>query len=193
MEILESGYYYHIYNRGNNKEKLFIEHSDYLYFLQLYLKYIHQIADIYCYCLLPNHFHFLLRIKETNEIISNEIKNKPPHQQFSNLFNAYSKYFNHKFGRSGSLFQERYRRKKINNEIYLKHLIHYIHTNPLHHELEDDFSAYKYSSYRVHLKSNPTILEREKVIELFEDKENYIFTHRHKARLVFIQNLIKGD
>ncbi len=193
MEILEQGYYYHIYNRGNNKEKLFHEHSDYSYFLQLYKKYIHEIANVFCYCLMPNHFHFLIRIKESDEIFSNELKNKPFSQSFSNYFNAYSKYFNHKYSRTGSLFQERYKRKRVENEIYLKYLIHYIHTNPVHHEIEEVFASYPYSSYRSLIMDHPTILEREKVIDLFEDKANYIFTHRQKARLVYIQNLIKGD
>ncbi|MEN8225967.1 MAG: transposase [Bacteroidota bacterium] len=193
MEILENGFYYHIYNRGNNKEILFPEREDYVYFLQLYIKYIYPIADLYCYCLIPNHFHFLLRIKEKSEILSYEIMQKQSYQHFSNYYNAYAKYINLKYGRTGSLFQERFKRKKIDNEIYLKHLIHYIHTNPVHHEVVDDFTIYPYSSYASHLKSNLTILEREKVIEYFEDRGNYIYTHRQKARIILIKNLIKGD
>jgi len=193
MEILEQGYYYHIYNRGNNKEKLFFEHADYLYFLELFRKYIHDITNIYCFCLMPNHFHFLLRIREHGEIISYEQRTKPFSQSFSNYFNAYTKYFNIKYGRTGSLFQKSFKRKRVDNEIYLKDLIHYIHTNPVHHEICEDFKHYKYSSYNAILKGHPTILEREKVIDLFEDTDNYIFTHNQKARVVFIRNLVKGD
>ncbi|MCK4569108.1 MAG: transposase [Bacteroidales bacterium] len=193
MEILEQGYYYHIYNRGNNKEKLFLEHSDYAYFLLLFKKYIHEIANVFCYCLMPNHFHFLIRIKEIEEIFSYELKQKSFSQSFSNYFNAYTKYFNHKYSRNGSLFQERFKRKRVENEIYLKYLIHYIHMNPVHHEIVENFESYTYSSYQTLLRDHPTLLERENVIDLFEDKENYIYTHRQKARLVFIQNLIKGD
>jgi len=193
MEILEQGYYYHIYNRGNNREKLFFNHSDYVYFLELYKKHIHEIADIYCFCLIPNHFHFVVRFKESEEIISTELKNKPFYQAFSNYFNAYTKYFNIKYGRTGSLFQERFKRRRVKNEIYLKYLIHYIHTNPVHHEICEDFRLYKYSSYNTILKNHQSIIEREKVLKLFEDTENYIYTHKRKARLVFIENLVKGD
>jgi len=193
MEILEQGYYYHIYNRGNNKEKLFLEHADYMYFLELFRKYIHDITNIYCYCLMPNHFHFLIRIRERGEIISYEQSTKPFPQSFSNYFNAYAKYFNIKYGRTGSLFQKSFMRKRVDNEIYLKYLIHYIHTNPVHHEICEDFRLYMYSSYNEILKGHPTILEREIVIDLFEDTDNYIFTHNKKARVVFIMNLVKGD
>jgi REP element-mobilizing transposase RayT len=193
MEILERGFYYHIYNRGNNKEKLYLEHADYIYFLELFKKYIYEVTNIYCFCLLPNHFHFLLRFREEDEIFSYSLKKKPSYRVLSDFFNAYAKYFNYKYGRTGSLFQERYRRKKVDNEIYLKYLIHYIHTNPVHHEISDDFSSYGYSSYQTFISKKPTLLEREYVLEIFEDIDNYIYTHKQKARLVFIRNFIKGD
>ncbi len=62
----EEGYFYHIYNRGNNSELLFKEEANYIYFLKLIRKYILPVADIYTYCLLNNHFHILIRIKENN-------------------------------------------------------------------------------------------------------------------------------
>ena len=58
------GQYFHIYNRGNNGEDIFLEARNYAYFLKLYQKYICPIADTYAYCLLKNHFHFLIRIKD---------------------------------------------------------------------------------------------------------------------------------
>jgi putative transposase len=66
-EKLESGYYYHIYNQGNNRENIFFKEKNYDYFLHLFKKYIVPITETYAYCLLPNHFHFLLRIKIENE------------------------------------------------------------------------------------------------------------------------------
>ena len=64
---LELGKYYHIYNRGNNGESIFLEDRNYTYFLQLYIKYIEPIALTYAYCLLRNHFHFLIRTKTVAE------------------------------------------------------------------------------------------------------------------------------
>jgi hypothetical protein len=63
-EALEYGVTYHIYNRGNNGETIFLEERNYAYFIKLYEKYIVPIADSFAYCLLGNHFHILLRIKD---------------------------------------------------------------------------------------------------------------------------------
>ena len=68
MQPLEFGKYYRIYNKGLNSCKLFEETTNYNHFLSLYEKYIHPIADTYAYCLMKNHFHFLVRIKEEKEI-----------------------------------------------------------------------------------------------------------------------------
>ena len=116
MQPLEFGKYYHIYNRGINSCNLFEESTNYEHFLRLYEKYILPIADTFAYCLMPNHFHFLVRIKELEEIKLNNLQNpvrvlnnknmtgilKPdrfdiqnrPSQPFSHLFNAYTTAFN---------------------------------------------------------------------------------------------------
>jgi putative transposase len=64
------GKVYHVYNRTNNKEKLFLNDDNRLFFLKQYAKYITPIADTFCWCLLPNHFHFLIRIKPSEQIVS---------------------------------------------------------------------------------------------------------------------------
>src|SRR6516225_5320626 len=110
-EPLQPGNFYHIYNRGNNKENIFKEERNYLYFLELWKKYIVPIADNYCYSLLPNHFHFLLYTKENVEA-------KKLRQGFSNIFNTYAKSINRAHERTGSLFQERFGRKVIDDENY---------------------------------------------------------------------------
>lgn len=81
-EIFEAGHYYHIYNRGNNKENIFIEERNYVYFLQLLKIYILPVADVYAYCLLKNHFHLLVRIKEEDEL--------PEKVQRKNIFAFFS-------------------------------------------------------------------------------------------------------
>lgn len=65
---LQPGVIYHIYNRGNNREDLFREERNYRYFLQLYARHVHPIADTFAYCLLQNHFPFLVRIKTEEEV-----------------------------------------------------------------------------------------------------------------------------
>ncbi len=79
IEPLEHGKYYHIYNRGINGENLFREKANYLYFLKLYDKYIDPVAETYAWCLMPNHFHLLVRIKDEAEIgFISRLKHKPP-------------------------------------------------------------------------------------------------------------------
>ncbi len=61
---LQPSQYYHIYNRGNNRENIFVSEENYRYFLKLYAVHIEPVADTYAYCLLKNHFHVLVRIKD---------------------------------------------------------------------------------------------------------------------------------
>jgi putative transposase len=183
-EILEPGYFYHIYNRGNNRENIFIQDSNYLYFLKLYYKHINNIADTYCYCLLKNHFHILIRVKDNIPESATRIV-----QPFSNFFNAYSKSINKTYHRTGRLFEERFERKRITNESYLRQVIVYIHLNPLKHNFTSDFSQYMHSSYNTILSDKQTNLKKDEVIRLFDDIDNFIYCHNE--RFIRYENIIK--
>ncbi len=174
--------YYHIYNCGNNRENLFIEEENYSYFLKLIKKYLLEVSEILSYCLLKNHFHLLIKTKPN-------IESEKISQQFSNLFNAYAKAINKKHSRTGSLFKDRFSRIKISNENYLKFLIIYIHTNPVYHNFIDDFSKYRHSSYPSLISTKPTLLNRDFVINLFEDNSNFEFVHK-KKQLNIIEELV---
>lgn len=189
MEIdeIEEGYFYHIYNRGNNSEKIFFSEENYAYFLKLLTKYIFPVADIYAYCLLNNHFHILVRIKEKNEIEINKLKfstvEKPKEvsasRQFSHFLNAYSQAVNKKYARTGSLFEKRFERKRISDDHYLRQVILYINTNPLKHNLVEKPKDYKWSSYNSHISNAKTKLKRKEVIELFDDVDNFVLCHKN--------------
>ncbi len=121
---------YHIYNRGINGCALFREESNYEHFLRLVAKHIVPIARIYAWVLMGNHFHMLLRIKSAaylQAFYDEQVKEgvcRPMaleqriNRQFSNLFNAYSKAFNKKYQRTGSLFEHGFRRKLVENDVY---------------------------------------------------------------------------
>ena len=173
-EKLEPGYYYHIYNQGNNRENIFFEEKNYDYFLNLFKKYIVPITETYAYCLLPNHFHFLLRINE-------EISEKVCSQTFSNFFNAYAKAINKAYLRSGSLFKRKFSRIKIENEDYLKRLVLYIHTNAQHHGIIDNFENYPHSSYHAYIAETETVISKSYILKLFEDIENFMAAHKIKS------------
>ena len=172
---LENGKYYHIYNRGINSDILFKENDNYNYFLKLYETHIDPIGETFAWCLMKNHFHFLIRIKEIDEIKA-EIKILPS-QSFSNLFNAYTKAFNKKYNRHGALFERPFRRKWVNYDSYFQNLIVYIHNNPVHHKICDNPLEYAWSSYLSCLSDKPTKLKRQEVIEMFDDIENFKYVH----------------
>lgn len=123
--------YYHIYTRGNNKENLFRQKDNYKYFLSLWQKHLTPIAYTQAYCLMPNHIHFCIKVRHFEDL-SEKFQNgsRLLSQPISNCFNAYTKAFNKRFSRTGSLFQRPYQRKLVDSELYLLQLIVYIHTNP---------------------------------------------------------------
>jgi len=165
--------YYHVYNRGNNKENIFKESGNYFYFLKLMKKHLLPIAEIYSYCLLPNHFHIILKLKEERELPKEIASGKRRiSQPFSNFFNAYAKAFNKKYHRSGSLFQEHLKRKKIETSDYLQKSIIYVNTNSDHHGL-GNYQHYPYSSYQSLVSNNETFIEKLYTISLFENVPNF--------------------
>ena len=182
MQALEPDRFYHIYNRGNNKQDIFFEKDNYFHFLRLIKKHLPPIADIYCYCLLKNHFHLLVRIKE--DAVA-------PSKKFSNLFNAYTKAINKKYHRTGSLFQKPFRRVSIENETYLRNLVLYIHLNPEHHGIISNFEKYQFSSYSGYISDENMNPLHTQIIDLFEDRSNFTAVHhRRKNNLEQISNLI---
>jgi len=196
MEIIECDRYYHIYNRGINGENIFYSNENYLYFLKLYDKYINSIADTFAWCLLKNHFHLLVKIKTEKEILESsnqniEKINKKPSQQFSHFFNAYAQAINKQNGRHGSLFEKPFRRKKIENEDYLKNLVLYIHNNPVHHEFTKYVEEYSWSSFQSVVSSKKTKLQRNEVLKWFDGSKNFIETHQQKVDLISIEKWLK--
>ncbi|GGE24732.1 transposase [Psychroflexus planctonicus] len=176
-EPLTSDHFYHIYNCGNNKENIYIEERNYSYFLKLLKKYILPIGYIWSYCLLKNHFHLLIKTKEN-------LNEKDNSQAFSNLFNAYTKAINKSYNRTGSLFRDRFSRIKIHDEVYLKKVIVYINANAVHHGFVDKVEDYKHCSYLALISNKQTLLERDEVIELFDDNENFKFVLKQKQEII---------
>jgi putative transposase len=175
----EENSFYHIYNHGNGDEDIFRTHNNYDFFLKKYVKHIVPICETYAYCLLPNHFHFLVQIKEAQEI-KKELKevDQVVNQAFSNLFNSYTKSFNTLYNRRGSLFLDNFKRNKVENEDYLTKLIHYIHYNPIKHGFTKTPQEWKFSSYRACLSSDKTYLERDKVLRWFGGLVEFIKFHQ---------------
>ncbi len=175
-EVLLRGYYYHIYNGCNNSERMFFQNRNYAFFLDKVINHLNDFVKIYSYCLLPDHFHFLLYIKELN-ILINENKRRSVSQAFSNLFNSYSKAINLQEGRSGNLFNRPFKRTLISSDIQMKDMICYIHKNPLHHGLNIDYKFYQWSSYRDILESEGSQTPYNEVLDLFSGPDKFKDSH----------------
>src|SRR3954469_19167667 len=164
--MLETGRFYHLYNRGNNRNAIFFTAENYHYFLKQFHKYLYGFIDVYAYCLLSNHFHFLIRIKEDDEVIkivqnSSKEANRIVSNQFRKMFISYSQAINKQENRSGSLFQKNFKIKEVHNDIYFSELIFYIHANPQLHGLTHDFKQWRYSSYQLLMTDEIIFLKRD--------------------------------
>ncbi|RAI87025.1 transposase [Algoriphagus yeomjeoni] len=139
-ETFESGIIYHLYSRSISNQELFLKDENYKFFLIKYSQYCEVCFDTIAYCLIPNHFHFLVRVKENQQDL--EIV-----KSFSNFLNCYAKAFNKSISRNGGLFQRKFKRKLIDNDNYLSRIILYIHLNPIKHGLVTKAKGWKYSSF----------------------------------------------
>ena len=176
---------YHIYNRANGSENLFREDRNYHYFLQQWTKYIEPIADTYAYCLMPNHFHFLIKTKSESEITSAlSLSNLSSDQQanalskrFSNLFNAYAKAYNKAYKRKGSLFMRPFKAKEIDTDSYFTAIVRYIHQNPVRHGFCKKCDDWMYSSYGTYLSDTLSRVKKEKILNWFGGLNGFLEAH----------------
>jgi putative transposase len=192
IELLQPDGFYHIYNRGINGENIFKEERNYSYFLQRYAHYIEPFAETYAYCLLKNHFHILIKTRTENDIRT-FLSEQPTLQKegillpkyhnktiewiygnsFASFFKSYAISINNACNRTGSLFEEPFRRILVDNDDYFTKLIYYIHHNPQKHGFVKDFREYPHSSYHSHLHTALTKLKRDDVINWFGDRNEF--------------------
>jgi REP element-mobilizing transposase RayT len=192
---LKYGEIYHIYNRGNNLENIFIEERNYHYFMHLNAKYIPRVANTLAYCLLGNHFHFLVRIREEQDCQSSKDWQScsTPSQAFSNLFSTYTKAINKAYQRTGSLFEKPFKRRIVDNDSYFTNLVLYIHRNPEIHGFIDDFRDWPFSSFNTIISNEQTNILRAEILSWFGNKEGYISFHMKEPDMQLIGDLIGDD
>jgi len=130
--------FYHVFNRGINKQQIFYSDDDYSFFLRklndLRKKYDHSI---YAFCLMPNHFHISIQTRKT-----------PISKIMSSLTTSYSMYFNRIYSHFGPVFQNRFKSILVENDSYFLKLSQYIYLNPVKAGLVSDPMLYKFSSIR---------------------------------------------
>jgi len=131
------GGYYHLYNRGANRQTIFRDASNFLYVQKKMAKVAKRYRlSVIAYCLLPNHYHFLVR----------QDGDDPARYLAQYVFNAYSKAYNKRYGHSGTLFEGPYEIIAVYTPEYIQNLVRYIHANPVIHGLVDDPFVWPYSN-----------------------------------------------
>lgn len=166
--------FYHIYNRGVNKRRIFIDDQDYAVFLNLLKRYLSETAikdskgrtyeslhgkvELVSFCLMPNHFHMLLYLHEPAAIT----------RLLRSVVGSYTVYFNKRHGRVGHLFQDRFKAVEIDNDSYLSHISRYIHLNPV------SYKTWDYTSLPYYLgEKYATWVQPDRILELFDNVEQY--------------------
>lgn len=143
---LETGRYYHIYNRGVDKRDIFLETEDYDHFLSITLRSkfsmrsSEKLVNIHAYTCMTNHFHFLIE----------QVQDRGIATFMQRMGTAYTRAFNRKYHRSGSLFETTYQAKCVNTDAYLSTVAAYIHRNPIGLpgiQTISDLDTYPWSSY----------------------------------------------
>ncbi|GAB4285443.1 MAG: hypothetical protein Kow0068_10790 [Marinilabiliales bacterium] len=198
--------YYHIFNHAVSKDNLFIENKNYDFFINKFEKYMVEYVDVLAYCLMPNHYHFVIKVKKINEtkkcqtlnkmsdIYNNNNNNNNKSSistAFKRLFTSYTNSYNKLYNRRGTLFQPRYKRLLINNETQLKNTIIYVHNNPVIHGFVKKPSDWNYSSYNKIINNYKiSWLKNDEVIRLFDNDKNFINCHINILNMDIYQYLI---
>lgn len=168
LRVEYPGAFYHITARGNAKQEIFLDDKDFKKFLQLLGKEIDQQRwNCYAYCLMNNHYHLLIETPEPNLV-----------KGMTRLNGTYTQYFNNRHNRVGHLFQGRYKSIVVEKESYLLELCRYIVLNPVRAMLVGDPADWKWSSYRVTIKSefNPDWIENNFILEQFSTNNDDAIT-----------------
>jgi putative transposase len=169
MHLIE-GEFYHIYNRGNNKQQIFFNDENYLFFLRKIREQLSSRVDILAYCLMPNHFHMLICANEKS-ITEKTSFGRKSMQEFAYkvgiMLSSYTQAINKQNNTTGSLFQQKTKAKILCAEVnggienYIENCFFYIHRNPLAAGLVKNLNEWIYSSYLDYIgQRNGTLCNR---------------------------------
>jgi putative transposase len=175
--------YYHFYNRGNNRQAVFFERENYLYFIKGIKKYMREHVDILVYSLMPTHYHILGRVKgktsefpeqQTSEFLKNSEVSGIVSKAMMRLGVSYTKAINKRFSRVGALFQGQFQGKPIQHYNHLLNLCVYIHANPVKDGLVALPEDWEFSNYLewMNLREG-TLVNHEFIEDNFGTRQEY--------------------
>jgi len=165
---IEPGKVFHIFNRGIDKAKIFINVDDYDFFMLKYQQYVAPYVTTYAICLLPNHFHILLRVnpyRNENDSVSEHLRR---------FFIVIAQRINKKTNRKGGLFCKSFKRLAVEDMNYLKRIVFYIHWNPEKHGIIRDYKLYAFSTYSHIVNNNNCLVDVKEVLYWFGGLESFL-------------------
>jgi putative transposase len=182
IQPIIEGCYFHIYNRGVNSENIFKEKRNYYHFLEKYKVYCGDILETLAYCLLKNHFHLLVRVKENVEVARRDGKEGlfrlNASKQLGHFFNSYAQAINKTYNRTGPLFESPFERRQVDDESYIISMIYYCHRNALHHGFVNDLREWEFSSYHSVLLNDKSIVAIDEVVKRFGSIQKFEEAHK---------------
>jgi len=157
--------YYHIYNRGAHRSKIFFENENYHYLVSLFQKYAQESkVRLAAYCLMPNHYHIVAKQDSLGSITA----------FLKKTFSAYTQAINKRFGLSGTLFQGQAKIKEITSDEYCLQVIRYIHLNPVTAKIVTSPDKWEYSNYLDWIDRKKTgLMDKELRNAYFPDSQDY--------------------
>ncbi len=205
----EPGGGYHVYNHSNGSEDMFIDEENYLYFLEKYAKKLNGVVSTLAYCLMPNHFHLLIKVRSEKTLLDflaekkrnsnnlkipeglskEELNHYIVHRQFHNFLGGYAKAFNKYHNRKGSLLRQNTKRKMVGNARYLTNVIRYLHLNPVLHKFTKTPESWPHSSFHVFLEDCETKIPKEEILTWFGSIEGFLNFHQEKLNYGLIPAL----
>jgi putative transposase len=159
-----SGHFYHFFNRGAHRVSLFREHGNYIFVLRKVKKYVAAFdLTMVAYCLMPNHYHFLMR--QDGDHAARLLPQR--------VFNSHSKAYK-RYDHSGTLFEGNYKVEAVEDEVYMLQVCRYIHANPVKDGLVDKAAAWPYSDYLEWVgEREGTLVDRGLVMAYFASPTDY--------------------
>jgi putative transposase len=172
---INAGTFVHVCNRAVGSEILFRRREDSEDWMQKVEKYILPVAEIHAFSLMANHFHYVLR---TLDFVQHELLSK----QMNRLQSTYSIKYNHVYQRKGGLFMRPFNRVPIMNDAQLLWTIWYVHRNPLHHHVAENWQEWKYSSYPHYMNNQSSIITTKFTLALFGGVDQMKSHHNMNAQ-----------